>query len=204
MLDAEQNGDSTSIQQASLLKVLQLLVQNIKQHDERDNDEVHKIACNACGKSPIRGDRYKCLQCHDFDLCANCFESRKEPKEHKSGHLLVHLRLPNQLFGRTFNNSNLTIEKLKQLYAHEKHEAITCDGCHEEGFTGLRFKCDTCLNYDLCYRCARTGVVTKDHKSTHPLILTSHRIIVQISVDDIQLIQKLGSGGFGKSLIYAD
>lgn len=112
---------------------------------------------------------------------------------------MAHLRLPHELFGRVVTNNDLTIAKLKRFYADEKHESTTCDGCKEEGFTGLRFKCDTCPDYDLCYKCASTGVSTKDHKSTHPLMLCSRREIMQIPVNDIELGEKLGNGAFGKN-----
>ncbi|CAG0907403.1 unnamed protein product [Darwinula stevensoni] len=48
------------------------------------------IKCNACG-GPVRGSRYKCLQCDDFDLCSSC---EAKGTEH-SHHLLV--RLPSRI-----------------------------------------------------------------------------------------------------------
>jgi hypothetical protein len=39
------------------------------------------ITCNNCNKS-VRGNRYKCKTCEDYDLCDTCFEENK-PKEHK-------------------------------------------------------------------------------------------------------------------------
>ncbi|CAM4773163.1 unnamed protein product [Rotaria magnacalcarata] len=197
VLDSEEKKNSGTIQREALVKILQLLIHNIKDAQEENSEEAHNITCDACGSSPVRGDRYKCLQCEDFDICASCFERRAEPKQHKSGHLLIHLRLPEELFGRTVSNDDLTIEHLKQFYAKEVHESVTCDGCTQTDFVGLRFKCDTCPDYDLCYRCASKSVLTSDHKLTHPLILSSHRVIAQIPVNDIELGEKLGSGAFG-------
>lgn len=37
------------------------------------NNNVHfGTSCNGCQKNPIVGDRYKCLECQDFDFCSNC------------------------------------------------------------------------------------------------------------------------------------
>jgi hypothetical protein len=30
------------------------------------------VTCDGCGQSPIIGKRFKCLVCHDYDLCSNC------------------------------------------------------------------------------------------------------------------------------------
>lgn len=35
--------------------------------------EIHKgIRCDICGKNPIRGKRFKCIICRDYDLCMAC------------------------------------------------------------------------------------------------------------------------------------
>jgi hypothetical protein len=170
--------------------------------DDDDGSTKHNgFSCDACKKEPICSDRYRCLQCENFDLCAKCFERRREPLEHKSGHSLVHFRLPKEIFGRTVNTDDVTLEKLKQSYGNEKNAWVTCAGCKKQNFIGLRFKCDSCKAYDLCEKCATKGVTTKDHKSNHPLILTSHRVIVVIPVSDIKLEEKLGSGAFSKYLL---
>lgn len=42
---------------------------------------VHLAICDNCGKSPIRGLRWRCLSCPDHDLCSDC-----KTQGHDEGH----------------------------------------------------------------------------------------------------------------------
>lgn len=162
-----------------------------------DDTNTNNCKCDGCSCGRIRGDLYVCLECENFELCASCFERRIEPKNHKTGHLLVHLRLPNEIFGQPIARDELNLKRLVEIYAAESHDDVTCDGCETKNFVGLRFKCDVCNQYDLCQKCAENQVTTKDHQTTHPLILTSSKTITQIPLDDIELSEALGRGAFG-------
>ncbi len=179
-----------------LAQILQLILSTNSDNDN-DSDEVHKVQCGACGDNPIVSDRYKCLNCGDFNLCAPCFERRRESKGHKSGHAFIHFKSPGELFGRTVTDDEVTYAKLKQTYAQEIHESITCDGCKSDTIKGLRFKCDSCHNYDLCQKCVDGGITTQTHESSHPLIVVPLRAIHQIPVEDIKLGDEIGRGAFG-------
>lgn len=49
------------------------LLYSIAEDQARKEGFVHRsITCNHCGTSPIRGYRYKCSNCVDFDLCESC------------------------------------------------------------------------------------------------------------------------------------
>ncbi|CAG9771297.1 unnamed protein product [Ceutorhynchus assimilis] len=45
-----------------------------------------------------------------------------------------------------------------------KHPNIVCDGCTNQGISGMRYKCMTCHDYDLCYMCYHSDT----HDLTHP------------------------------------
>ena len=193
-------NDKIVIRSAVFMKILQLVLARGASGNENANgkEEIHKVRCAACHTYPIRSDRYKCLNCENLDLCGQCFERRRESRQHSSGHVFVHFISPGELFGQAVPDSAITFENLKRSYERENHEAISCDGCRRESITGLRFKCDTCPRYDLCQECVDNGVTTKTHVSSHPLLVTPRRVIQQIPVEDIELGDQLGKGAFGK------
>ena len=58
------------------------LVQNELIHDD--------IKCNQCNEENIKGIRYKCLQCQNFNLCSKC----EANNEHDSTHIFIKIRKP--------------------------------------------------------------------------------------------------------------
>lgn len=45
-----------------------------------------------------------------------------------------------------------------------KHPNIVCDGCDNQGISGMRYKCTICYDFDLCYMCYHGG----KHDLSHP------------------------------------
>ncbi|XP_067942385.1 uncharacterized protein [Watersipora subatra] len=50
------------------------------------------FACDACGKNPIKGTRYKCGICPNYDLCQRC--EKNSEKLHPANHVFLVLKLP--------------------------------------------------------------------------------------------------------------
>lgn len=50
------------------------------------------ISCNLCGAKHIRGIRYKCLNCSNFDLCELC--EATSPECHYKWHVFCKIRIP--------------------------------------------------------------------------------------------------------------
>ncbi|KAF9958171.1 hypothetical protein BGZ72_000778 [Mortierella alpina] len=48
------------------------------------------ITCNSCGTVPIRGLRYKCANCQDYDLCEGC----EAAEVHIKSHVFMKIRIP--------------------------------------------------------------------------------------------------------------
>ena len=178
-------------------ETLTKLIENgLKFHLEEEG-LVHRFKCDVCLQDPIRGDRYKCLKCDAFDLCYRCFSARSIANDHRLDHPVVHLRFPNELFGRQVSENDLTMKNLSSFYANDVHQGITCRACQQKNFKGLRFKCDCCRNLSLCEKCLTKNSVIGEHQPNHSMILASDRVIMKITSTDVELGQKLGSGGFG-------
>jgi hypothetical protein len=182
--------------------IMAKLIRKTKSDNQKDNEYVHDVECASCGIRPIRHvDRYHCLECSSYDLCESCFEKRCETGTHSSGHAMIHFKLPNEFLGIHVNDE-VTLNNLKYLTTlqYEKHDGIACDGyCRQKDIIGLRFKCDTCPNYNLCETCAiEKRICTKMHQRNHPLILTSNEDLPKIDPEDIELGDVLGRGAFGK------
>jgi len=48
------------------------------------------ITCEECGENPIRGIRWHCLNCPDFDLCSTC----EAHSDHLKTHVFAKIRIP--------------------------------------------------------------------------------------------------------------
>ncbi|KAJ7109944.1 hypothetical protein C8R44DRAFT_883963 [Mycena epipterygia] len=112
---------------------------------------VHFATCNLCD-SRIRGDRYKCADCPDFDTCSDCFSITREQHPH---HAFVKL------------------SKKEDYIRRENHVApmhfVTCNGC-SKGIFGIRYKCmhPECPDFDLCESCEAFPIPV--HPDNHPML----------------------------------
>ncbi|TKA81199.1 hypothetical protein B0A55_02631 [Friedmanniomyces simplex] len=63
----------------------------IAEEDSKRKAYEHRgISCEECGESPIRGVRYHCLNCPDFDLCATC----EIVTAHQKTHVMAKIKIP--------------------------------------------------------------------------------------------------------------
>jgi len=123
-----------------------------KQVEPQRSEAVHEnIKCDGCGQSPLLGARYKCTVCPDYDLCASCESKNLHPASH-------------------------ALLKLKEPRRNDVHHNIVCDGCEVTPIRGIRYKCATCPDFDLCAICEAKG----QHPVDHPLI--KMRVATKIEV----------------------
>lgn len=46
---------------------------------------------------------------------------------------------------------------------------VSCDSCMKGNFTGKRYKCLICYDYDLCSSCYEAGTSSSRHSPDHPM-----------------------------------
>lgn len=57
------------------------------------NGYIHRgVNCNMCGVGPIKGTRYRCSECVDYDLCQDCAANANG--SHDEAHLLMKINCP--------------------------------------------------------------------------------------------------------------
>ncbi|KAK6860742.1 hypothetical protein PG995_004378 [Apiospora arundinis] len=72
------------------------LLFRVSEDNARRNAYVHRgCQCNGCGMVPIRGIRYRCANCTDFDLCEVC----ESQGLHIKTHVFYKVRVPAPPFG---------------------------------------------------------------------------------------------------------
>ena len=95
-------------------------MESIKKIVEKEIKAVHKNSkCSKCGKFPIEGNRYICMQCLTFQLCESC--ENKYGKQH--GHLLLKLRRTDDF--DKFKNYIFKPKALEKLNIMEENEEET-------------------------------------------------------------------------------
>ncbi|MCJ1245095.1 hypothetical protein MMC30_002296 [Trapelia coarctata] len=81
-LQSWQGGDENEESKKEGQSLLSLLY-HIAEDQARRDGYVHRgVSCNSCNIKPIRGIRFRCANCMDFDLCEQCEAMQIHPKTH--------------------------------------------------------------------------------------------------------------------------
>ncbi|KAJ2803524.1 hypothetical protein H4R20_002860 [Coemansia guatemalensis] len=71
------------------MRLLHLLCTIAEDQSRRNNNIHHSTSCNNCFEGPIRGTRYMCAQCANYDLCEAC-----EAQDAHRHHLMLKISIP--------------------------------------------------------------------------------------------------------------
>ncbi|KAI7870857.1 hypothetical protein BDF14DRAFT_1741027 [Spinellus fusiger] len=99
------------------------------------------ITCNKCNMSPVRGIRFKCANCIDFDLCEMCEGSNT----HTNTHVFLKLRipipplanprsalLPSFYPGKATSRSTLSHDKIRELQSRSHFDKVELEALYEQ------------------------------------------------------------------------
>jgi next to BRCA1 gene 1 protein len=134
--------------------------------DSRPKKSKHEgISCDMCEKT-VRGVRYKCSTCPDYDLCEDCVVLNDDNEANGCGHGPGHifLRLPLPLNYSSRGPVNPPILSNRSQWTHEGVSCVTCQG----EVVGYRYFCTVC-GTSLCESCEQLG----SHDVTHSLLKMS-------------------------------
>lgn len=77
-------------------QTLQRTLYHIAEDRARQDGVIHRgITCNGCDTKPIRGIRWRCANCADYDLCSDC----EATNSHIKTHIFYKIRVPAPYLG---------------------------------------------------------------------------------------------------------
>ncbi|UJR29541.1 hypothetical protein I4U23_010758 [Adineta vaga] len=102
---------------------------------------------------------YQCLTCNNYTVCMNCISFVQNK------HVPYHRFIPRRGIP-------------KEMAWIHMNMGLTCDICFQVNFSGHRFKCLDCPDFDVCQRCC-------------PIALRSHRLRLESNPQKVQMNRQL-------------
>ena len=141
-------------------------------NEKAENKVIHyNIICDGCQANPIKGKRYKCKTCEDFDYCEKCYESFKNSHNHEfliiekpdnENIYMSNLNLSANGYNNFYSqiqNNNIKRRRIENNSTNSNfgniHFGVACNGCGVTPILGCRYKCSVCDDYDLCETCEK-------------------------------------------------
>ncbi|KAF9134538.1 Next to BRCA1 protein 1 protein [Mortierella sp. GBA39] len=139
----------------------------------RCEEVVHSnVLCDVC-MDTIKGIRYKCRNCDNYDLCQACHPLAAERYHPK--HTFTAIERP---LGSS-SRSSVTVNSCSRTEVQPLEHAAYCDICTVV-ITGVRHKCFQCPDYDLCEECLP---LAKVHHRGHSFVPISYPGELTFKVD---------------------
>ncbi|KAF9957714.1 hypothetical protein BGZ65_001905, partial [Modicella reniformis] len=121
-------------------------------------EAIHEdVICDICA-AMIKGVRYKCQNCDNYDLCQPCLIFAET--KHFVGHAFRAIERP---IGENTASETSQSSGFNRVQTH----SATCDLCRST-ICGTRYKCFQCPDYDLCENCLpKAQTHHKNHVFAH-------------------------------------
>ena len=155
LIEKISNNNSFKDNDVILFKEFKKEQEEQKEQKEKKEPIHFNILCDGCKMNPIRGNRYKCIGCPDFDFCENCYQKNKDSHGHEFK------KIEKLSFTNIFEYKNNDYNKRENV-----HMGVKCNRCGSNPIIGWRFKCSICENYNLCEKCEENS----GYEHGHPLI----------------------------------
>ena len=108
------------------------LLYRIAEDNARKDGYVHRrVTCNACHTMPIRGVRYRCSNCLDYDLCEQCEAMQIHPKHH----VFYKIRIPAPFLSHSKQPELSWYSERPMATVHSLHKDLTASICKSTGFS---------------------------------------------------------------------
>ena len=124
-----------------------------------------RVTCDGCKVHPIKGNRYKCKTCPNYDYCEACYEKLKESHGHEF-----------RLIEKPKSTRRIGHQNTKYCQRGIVHRNVRCEECGLDPLVGWRYMCTICDDYNLCENCEQGNAVKHGHpfiKVTYPSLMDS-------------------------------
>jgi len=178
-----------------------------------DNVVVHElVSCDNCKRSPIVGDRYKCSQCLNYDLCSKC---EAKPGIHDPTHVFLKIAKPKGIYASQALLSNAILDlqtrkkdsepkqrtlvfRYDQVNIKMKSSACDLNELSSQIQNKLNLQCNLRIEYyDETIRKFILLEVIDDLPAIAELKVTEMNINAAEYLKDIEIAEALSSGNFG-------
>ena len=160
-------GDYLKLNSEQIAKNISQKYEFFKNYFTQPNEEIHfQYICDGCNMAPIKGIRYHCEKCPDFDFCEKCYNSDKKVTHGHTFQAIKKSTIPMPQRPIFTNFCGKTI-----------HGNVACDGCGMFPIVGIRYKCGVCPDFNFCENCEKK----EGMKHGHPMVrLTSLNMLRSI------------------------
>ena len=109
--ETEKAKDEIEEKYKKKIKEYEEKIKNLEEQIPKCNTIHKNIKCEKCSKNPIKGYRYKCFECDNYNLCQDCELDNSKNNEHPHNFI----KLKNELI----NYSYECLTKKLQAYIHQ-------------------------------------------------------------------------------------